>query len=359
MTLSTPPRERGRRALWAVSAAVCKLTGRAEGEQSLLQSRIASVRMRTGVAALAWRRAGNENVYWNPQAAAGHQPAWADVGICIVPKFYQTEPLEPWGAVCEAAKEHGCPLVVDITDYPFAGGNEHVHAFYRRALSIADAVVVNSARMAELIAPELKQAPRIIDDAILSPARNPEFAPAGRLRLAWFGHGTNLRYLNAWLEALLRFAQQKPCRLTVVTSGDEGAEQVTRDLDARCAPALEVRFAEWSLEAMAAALRRCDIAFIPGDPADPFKAGVSSNRLAEALRAGRFPVASSLPSYRDFADAAWLGEDLIEGLAWALSNPAEVRARIRRGQARVAETLAPERLGGEWLALLDSLARAE
>src|SRR5262249_19732966 len=148
-------------------------------------------------------------------------------------------------------------------------------------------------------------------DAILAPARNVEFAPAGRLRLAWFGHSTNLPYLNPCLDALLRFARERPCRLTVVSEAGSNAREVAQAMDTRFAPALEVRFIEWSLESMAGALRRCDLVLIPGDPADPLKAGVSANRIAEVLRAGRFPVASPLASYLPFADSSWLGDDLV------------------------------------------------
>jgi len=344
------------RALWIVTAGIEKLASGADPERQILACRIASARMRTGVAALEWKRAGNENVFWCPSAAgADHKVDWASTGVCIVPKFYFDAPLQPWYEACLAARNNGCPLVIDITDYPFASEYEVVPAFYSGVLPICDAVVVNSERMAELIAPHAPHRPLVIDDAILGAARNPEFAPAGRLRLLWIGHGTNLRYLNEHLDALLRFALQKPCRLTVVTDGGSGAQEATQRIDARCAPALEARFIEWSLEAMASALRRCDLLLIPSDPSDPFKAGVSANRIAEALRAGRFPVASPLPSYLAFSDSGWLGRDLTEGIRWALANPGEVRARIRRGQALVSEKFAPEKIGQQWRTLLESL----
>src|SRR5262249_29438875 len=113
----------------------------------------------------------------------------------------------------------------------------------------------------------------------------------------------------------------------------------------------------WSMESMASALRGCDIVIVPGNPSDPLKSGVSTNRIAEALKAGRFPVASLLPSYQAFSDAAWLGDDLSKGLQWALENPTEVMARIRRGQERVNDQLAAEPIGRQWKALFEQLAR--
>jgi glycosyltransferase involved in cell wall biosynthesis len=344
------------KALWIVTGGVKHLASGTDPEQALLSCTVASTRMRTAVAALEWKRGGNGNHFWDPQTTgAGEDIDWASVNICIVPKFHFDVPLEPWYQACLTARDNRCPLVLDICDYPFKK-NPVVQAFYTQALKICDAVVVNSERMAELMAPHVSRRPVVIDDAILGTMRNTEFAPAGRLRLLWFGHGTNLRYLDPCLEALVRFAGQRPCRLTIVTEGGFGAEAVTQDMDARFAPALEARFVEWSLEAMAAALRRCDLVLIPSDPSDPFKAGVSANRIAEALKAGRFPVASPVPSYLAFSDSGWLGDDLTEGIQWALANPVEVRARIRRGQALVSEKFAPERIGQQWRALFENLA---
>jgi glycosyltransferase involved in cell wall biosynthesis len=353
-------RESGpRRALWIVTAGIQKLASGSEPEQRVLECGIASARLRTAVAALEWKRAGNTNIFWHPGAGGSTQGIdWASADVCIVPKFYFNEAPEPWHQACLAARNSRCPLVIDVTDFPFASEYDVIRAFYFEALKICDAVVVNSERMAEFIAPHVSRTPVVIEDAILGMMRNPEFAPAGRLRLLWFGHATNLRYLNAWLDRLRRFAMQKPCRLTVVTESGSGAREVIQNIDARCAPALEARFVEWSLEAMAAALRRCDIVIIPSDPSDPFKAGVSANRIAEALKAGRFPVASPLPSYLPFAEAAWLGADLIEGIKWALANPAEVRARIRRGQSLVSEKFAPERIGRQWRELFEKLVNS-
>jgi glycosyltransferase involved in cell wall biosynthesis len=351
------------RALWIVTGGVKRLASGTEPELALLSCPVASTRMRTAVAALEWKRGGNENLFWDPETTGtGEDIDWASVNVCVVPKFHFNVAPELWYQACQSARNNRCPLVLDICEYPFKKDPaaqafySGIQAFYTEALKICDAVVVNSERMAELMASHVSRRPVVIDDAILGVMRNAEFAPAGRLRLLWFGHGTNLRYLDKCLEALVRFAGQRPCRLTVVTEGGFGAEAVTRDIDARFAPALEVRFVEWSLEAMAAALRRCDLVLIPSDPSDPFKAGVSANRIAEALKAGRFPVASPVPSYLVFSESGWLGDDLTEGIQWALANPIEVRARIRRGQALVSEKFAPERIGQQWRALFENLA---
>lgn len=106
------------------------------------------------------------------------------------------------------------------------------------------------------------------------------------------------------------------------------------------------------------ALRQCDLVLIPGDPQVPLKSGVSSNRLAEAIQAGRLAAASPLASYLPFQDCAWLGEDLVAGIRWAMANRGETLVRIRRGQQRVAERLDSAAIGGQWRRLFGELASA-
>lgn len=344
------------KALWVVPPELKRAASGNEPEQRLLSYWLASVRTRAAVAALEWKRSGNENVFCDPAAmGTGEDIDWDAVSVCIVPKFYPSAPPEPWYQVCATARNSGCPLLIDLCDYPFAM-SPPVQSFYTEALKICDTVVVNSERMAELMSSHISRRPIVIEDAILGEARNPEFAPAGRLRLLWFGHPGNLRYLDHCLDGLVGFARRASCRLTVVTAAGYGAEEAAQRIERQFRPALEARFVEWSLESMAGALRRADLVLVPSDPKDPVKAGVSANRVAVTLWAGRFPVATPMPSYLAFSDGVWLGDNLIEGIQWALGNRIEVRARIRLGQAMVAEKFTPNRLGPQWCRLLESLA---
>ena len=344
-------------ALWVVPPVVAAEGSRAQPEAALLASHIASVRLRAGVASSAWRHAGHRNDLLNPEdAAAVAGVNLAAAKLCIVGKFFLDSDPAAWLDACARMKKSGGRLVLDICDYPFAEKPPAVTRFYTEALRLCDAVTVNSARMAELMTPHALQAPQVIEDAILAPAQRPEFAPDKRLELLWFGHPSNLRYLDRTLDALVHYGEKQSCRLKVVTAPEHGIEQAVQALNARCAPRFEVRFIPWSIEATRVALRQCDLVLIPGDPADPLKSGVSSNRLGEALQAGRLPVASPLASYLPFGDAAWLGDDLVAGIAWAMANRGEVLVRIRRGQDLVGETLTAAKIGQQWCALLEGLA---
>jgi hypothetical protein len=343
------------KALWLLVPSGAELAVGERPEQGLLQCPLASLRLRAAVAAGEWKARGNENRFRVPDVGRAPDLDLDGVNICVVTKFTFDMSPEAWLATCASARQRQCAVVADITDYPFQK-RPPIPAFYAEALKICDAVVVNSARMAELMEPHARRVV-VIEDAILGAMGDAGFAPGARLELLWFGHPTNLEYLDARFEALARYARERRCRLTIVTEDGSGAEAWTQRIPARFGHAFETRYVPWSLENLPAALRACDLVLIPGNPADPFKAGASANRLAETLSAGRFPVASPLQSYRPFADAAWLGEDLIAGVRWAIANGEEVLARVRRGQARVREKFAPERIGKQWVELFEGLTR--
>jgi glycosyltransferase involved in cell wall biosynthesis len=329
----------------------------ANPESGLLESPLASIRLRAGVAAREWKARGNENLFRVPddtRLAADLDPAAA--GICVVTKFTADAPLAPWLAACRAAKHIDRPVVVDISDYPFEKPPP-VPEFYTEALKICDVVVVNSDRMAEVIAPHTPHRVTVIEDAVLGQMQDARFAPRERLELLWFGHPSNLEFLEACFDGIARFSRDRRCRLTIVTAGGDAAARWTLAIPGRFADAFDTQFLPWSLEVMPVALRNCDLVLIPSDPVDPFKAGASANRLAETLNAGRFAVASPLRSYQQFANAAWLGPDLTRGIEWALAHPGEVLERIRRGQALVAERFAADAVGRRWRELFEDLLR--
>ena len=344
-------------ALWLIPPVIADDIAGMPPEPVLLASHLASIRLRTGVAAVAWQRAGHRNVYVAPDRAdVLAQVNFTAARVCIVGKLFLDVDPVAWIAACIRAKNAGVRLVLDVCDYPFAEKPPGVVRFYEEALRLADVVTVNSARMAEMMAQHATQSPQVIEDAILAAPRRPEFAPGKVLELLWFGHVNNVRYLERMMDALVAYSAAQRCRLTIVTEPGKGLEQAVRNITASCAPRLEARFTPWSIEATRIALRQCDLVLIPGDPADPLKSGVSSNRLAEALQAGRLPVASPLASYLPFSDSAWLGEDLVAGMTWAMANRGEVLARIKRGQVQVAARLAVDAIGRQWCRLFDELA---
>jgi glycosyltransferase involved in cell wall biosynthesis len=79
----------------------------------------------------------------------------------------------------------------------------------------------------------------------------------------------------------------------------------------------------------------------------------SANRIVEALWAGRFVVAHPIPSYLEFADCAWLGADVADGIAWVLQNQESIAGRIRAAQDRIAAVYSPDRIAAQWEQILE------
>ena len=338
--------------LWLVTPVLTPFIRGVQVEHTLLQCELASARLRMAVAASAWRDLGGTNCFVEGVAdSIARAGDLSRTGICVVPKFAGDLPLAAWLDALNVVKRKGLRLVIDICDYPFRSDKGAVPAFYKTALTLADAVVVNSVRMAEQMTPHFGKPVTVIEDAVLGEPAAPRFAPAARLNLLWFGHPSNLRFLEPWIRTLIEQGP-KPCRLTVVTQEGFGVREAAASLSAQLAPSsasFEMVFVEWSLAATQRELERCDIAILPSDPADLRKSGASANRLAEVLQAGRFAVASPLQSYLALSHGAWVGENLLDGLRWALANREAVITRIQQGQQLVREKYAMNAIGRQWL----------
>jgi len=341
--------------LWLLPAPLAKSIVGDRQEQRLLNLVLASARLRAGVASTFALRAGHRNVFLNGDdpAAVGSVDLDA-IDLCVVTKFFGTSNGRQWLDVLGRLVKNKRKVLVDICEYPFvAKKNAAISDFYNKALPYCDVMTVNSTRMQELMAPHLGRKPLVIEDAILEAVQKPQFAPGKVLKLLWFGHPTNFKYLAALIPSLKIFSQQQKCQLTIVSSAE--LKDKVPLVDKRLSAHFSTRFMAWGFLSQREALADCDLVLIPGDPADPRKSGASSNRIAETLQAGRFPVAAALGSYLPYEQAAWLGKDLIAGIGFALSQPQEVLARIRRGQALVKATVMPGLVGKQWLALFESL----
>lgn len=336
------------KALWLVPPVVTESIGRINPEYYLTQCPMASARMRIAPAASSLKEAGHKNLFRDP---AKGKIDWSHIDVCVVSKFYHDNPLKPWLQTTLDAKKNGVPLVMDICDYPFDKPSP-VPEYYTRTLPIVELITANSTRMQALLDVKLTRNVVLVEDAIIELPYPVAFAPGNKLKLCWFGHLSNLNFLGQFMVKLAQFAAQRPCELTVVTL--PGYEQQLEVIRKETGSTFELRYVPWSLEAQRRALRDCDIVVLPHQPEGTWKIGASANRLAEGINAGRFVVASPIESYLPFKDCAWLGDDLIEGIVWALGHSEEVLARIEQGQKEIARFRSGP-IGQQWRELLLSL----
>lgn len=205
-----------------------------------------------------------------------------------------------WGAV-----ESPCP-VFDLCDDWF--GREH-DEHYRRMCSVCS-VVVSSRRLGERVLEETGKTATYIPEPYELPEGEVK-EPGANPKVLWFGHSSNLVHLRGL---------SIPNLLVCTNAVGKGIVPYSPENLARC-------------------LEYCDLVVIP-----QVKDWKSANRLVESLRAGRFVVASDIPSYRGFDQ--YLG-DIEEGLDWVRQNAGSITQRIISGR-RGLTSFTPEAVGREW-----------
>jgi hypothetical protein len=251
------------------------------------------------------------------------------------------------------------PVVADLSDdYAALAAQQGVPflAEFQAALAAHCRITVPCAALAERIRPIARRGVEIVEDPWESPSRRaPALPRTGPLRLCWFGYLGQAAF-PAVREGFIQIArrlERTPVEFEVVTAREfAGSVQALAEALALERPAAGLRLREWSPEATWQAIGDCDLVVLPQDHRSPWGVVKSHNRLVEAIRGGRVAVASPIPSYRELADYAWVGEDLGEGVAWALANPREAVARVARGQDYIQQRFAPELIGRKWLQVL-------
>lgn len=363
--------------LWCVSG----LMRPPESAMKLTDSTVASHRYRIGYPSLYLERFGHESrIVTLSEDASVPSPLDADCAVfgkltAQGPEYF---PPVRSAALRTAQQLHTAkvPIIVDICDFQFFPGEPRGETV-RELITVADAVTCNSEEMASMVKAAVHDCPQpvVIPDPVEQRREAPSSIPALRaatktawsqailsrltgrrpdavVRLLWFGHPSNMGYLLRHLKSLSMLGHRIRCRLTVCTSDHPQVAMALAAARKETGDLLDIRFLEWTTQSIGEALHDTDIVIIPADPNDPAKRAAGNNRLIEALWAGRFVVANELPSYREFADHAWIGEDLSQGIIWALDSPERARKRVENAQRKIEQEYTQEQTGRRWMAIL-------
>lgn len=329
----------------------------------LRHHRSAGRRLRVGIPAAWLQSAGVEQWLLSPPADDGLAQA-----LALKPDLVMVSGLHPnvdgledgrgYFDCIHAFRRAGVRIVVDFGENHFQDARAPA---FRETIELSDALIITTQSLADIIEEKTGRTSIVIADPVEGARREPAFNPPPQrsflkrllkraqprpLKLLWFGgQGRNYFYLKALIPQLQAFACETPLELTLVTGPIEG---IDADIDAwnRASPAFQARLEYWSPSVLEQAMAACDAVIIPSDVAARMAA--SANRMTESIWAGRFVVAHGLPSYWEFRESAWIGEDLIAGLRWALAHPDEALARIARGQDIIAARHTPEVIGPLW-----------
>jgi SAM-dependent methyltransferase len=248
-------------------------------------------------------------------------------------------------ALARAMKARGVRLMVDFCDDHFA--HPRIGAHFRGLAALADVIVASTDAMAESVRRNAGRDAVVITDPVEGPRGMPQFAPRlPALRLAWFGHPSNLDGLAAKAHELHALAERMPLHLSVVTAPSPEAAALVARL-AGAGPRVNAQLLPWSVEQTWKTLADSDATWIPVAESDP-KAVKSPNRLLEALWAGRLAIADPVPSYQPFADLVPLGQGLEAGMTRSLEDPAAVERNLREAQRRIARSHSAFACGRAW-----------
>ena len=270
--------------------------------------------------------------------------------VAVFAKNFNTDNLE----FARKAKLLNKPIVVDICDiYSFRDAG--AFKYYETLIGMADVVVANSNEMANSLSSQFDIPIVVIEDPYESTKQLPRFRPnSNLLKLVWFGYNRNLPALMEEILSLAQFSKQIPIKLSIVTNGDELLASGIVKFNQEHADSFYIEYLPWSHESTSSALESSDIVLIPNKMTDDGLVK-SANRIIESLLAGRFICAHPTPSYLDFSDWVYVGDNLLEGIVWALNNPNLIEENILQAQEFVEKNYSPEKIGKKWNTLLSDL----
>ncbi len=320
---------------------VTDLIGTAAG----VDSKVASVRYRALMPAAGLRALGHEAVVIGHDRNSLDQSRQVIAGAdAVIFRRNYDEPECVESLLGETAAA-GKKTVFDLSDDRLHG---RVGPHLRRMVELAGAVVTTSDSLRQKIRDEYGKDAFVIGDPFEGPRGEPRWQPGPRLKALWFGHPVNLPSLEQSLPALLQACRKKPMDLRIVTERVDGIERQCKDFNSKNRNLLSMRFAEWSNAETWRSLAEADFVVIPYIAGHPRSLAKSPNRIIESLWAGRFVVAQPIPSYLEFGEWAWIGEDIAGGIGWALDNPAAITPRITAAQQHIAATYSAGPIAASW-----------
>ena len=259
------------------------------------------------------------------------------------------------------AKNRGSKIIVQYCDNLLAR-KDIIGDFHKDLISFADHIVYPTKKLHELSSNYLPPSSdyTVIRDPwqvpnLLEPRKlNKE----GPLRLIWFGSNANIHYLIKRIPDITRIkTKNKNIRMTIL-GGEFSHNKFSNYYNSlsRKIPGWSFDLVRWDIHnqphQLISELSKAHIAIIPSDPNDPMKAGVSHNRLVDALRAGCIPIASPMDSYLELADLAVLGESMADLLRKALIDYDNLCSNIKENAEARLSTFSPSNNLETWKELL-------
>lgn len=277
-------------------------------------------------------------------------------------------------AMAEAAIADGVSLVADFNDDWF---DDPVHGeYWRRLAQIAHVCIVGSDTMAALVRRFTTRPIMTVGDMLGSPfgqvhmfRRPPLIArslgrllpgnPSPRLKFAWYGNPSNWPAMQAWAHRLASIRSEQQFVVSAVTHPLPPITAAIAEFNTKYAPKALIELVPWSETKQWEVVRNADIVLVPSNPSDSKKIVKTSNRVTDALHAGRFVIASPLPSYEPYSDVVALVDDPIDAVRHYLARPEAAAQAVVKGQALAIECCSTAVICAKWREALVASLRQE
>ncbi len=281
-----------------------------------------------------------------------------------------------------------CRIIVDLPDSfldeglgykrflrgpaKWIGGELHrpvlnYHRSVERLLERANAVVCSTNDQGARIARHCPNVHPILDLHGEFECLTPRLHASDRLDIVWEGLSATLPSILPILPALRALASQVDLHLHLVT--DLYATRYMNRFFVQCTEdvvsdwGIDVRLHQWSVDTLTEVARRCDVAIVPVDLADPMALGKPENRMRIFWRLGLPVVASASPANVRAASLAGLGDRVLCSTAddWRRTleslhaRPEDRLAIATAGQGIALTVYSEESLAQRWDSLFESL----
>lgn len=173
--------------------------------------------------------------------------------------------------------------------------------------------------------------------------------PENCLKLVWYGNIVNWPAMEQWINILSDFKKEQLWLLHVITKPHPKILDFIEKFNIKNGHQFFIKFEEWSESGQWKLVKDSDIVLIPSDVNDRAKKVKTSNRLTDALYAGRYVVASPLPAYLPYSKVASLTDNPKYAIEAYLQSPEACLKKIQQGQKMVLERLNSTEIAGLWI----------
>jgi len=261
--------------------------------QNLQSNKIASVRLRTSVAAEAAQR-----LQYTVSVSDGYHEEFQNI-LVVTKVTHITDANRPsrWLQKISALKNSGAKIIIEYTDHHIEE-NTIRGDFYRKSIKLANAIICSSSILKSNISKYYSGPIYVIEEPIEVPIINPIEKNNSIKNILWFGHASNLPYLVDCLQNT--FNSQVYARLIIMTNAYPFPDEYSNMLSIKALENVEINVVPWSIDDLITASGICDFCILPTGHKVSKKAGASSNRLTTALALGLPVLTDNLNSYKKF-----------------------------------------------------------